>query len=83
MARSRQFAHVVLNYSNSSLALIALLLAEGQERAENDVSNLLRAFGPCIQQIRIATEDEWLQKHHQLELNTSKNQDHSKAEGWA
>jgi hypothetical protein len=52
LARSRQFASVLLDYSDASLGLIKKLLDEGLERRESD-NNLTRApsLGGCIRRI--------------------------------
>jgi hypothetical protein len=52
LARSRQFASVLLDYSDASLGLIKKLLEEGLERRESD-NNLTRtpSLGGCIRRI--------------------------------
>jgi hypothetical protein len=52
LARSRQFASVLLDYSDASLGLVKKLLEEGLERRESD-NNLTRApsLGACIRRI--------------------------------
>jgi hypothetical protein len=52
LARSRQFASVLLDYSDASLGLIEKLLGEGLERRESN-NNLTRSpsLGACIRRI--------------------------------
>lgn len=69
LARSRQFSHVVLDYSDASLGLIARLQAEGQERAENGGFTLLPSLGACIRRISIVINSECMIKRHQIRIN--------------
>ena len=71
IARSRQFAHVVLDFRKASSSLITLLLAEGQERAENGGPTLAPALGACIQLITLNTDSIWKCTRRHFEIDGS------------
>ncbi|MCJ1434204.1 hypothetical protein MMC27_003571 [Xylographa pallens] len=51
LTRSRQFATVHLQYSDTSRKLVTKLLAEGSERAWNGGRTVLPSIGACVQQL--------------------------------
>ena len=51
LTRSRQFATIHLQYSNTSRELVTKLLAEGSERAWNGGRTVLPSIGACVQQL--------------------------------
>ncbi|MCJ1236182.1 hypothetical protein MMC14_004159 [Varicellaria rhodocarpa] len=55
LARSRQFASVLLDYSYYSLDLVDLLYSEHEERLANNGSTLLPSLGSCIRAVTVAT----------------------------
>jgi hypothetical protein len=70
LARSRQFASVLLDYSDSSLALISKLLSEGREAEQiAQGSTVQLSLGACIRRIRVATNPAWITYRHQVSLS--------------
>jgi hypothetical protein len=70
IARSRQFATVVLDYSTSAFALLSALLQEALQRANNDNRKTkLPAIGACIRYLKIATDRAWVEHRHSLDLD--------------
>jgi hypothetical protein len=72
LARSRQFASVCFDYSNTTLGLILLLLHEKASR--NPLNNILGsnggAIGPCIRRLTVATNPGWVTHRHDIELSS-------------
>ena len=64
LARSRQFASVLLDYSYHSLDLVDLLYKEQEERLRNNGSTLLPSLGSCIRAITVATDSRNLSLNH-------------------
>ena len=69
LARSRQFASVQLDYSDSGQALIVALKEEGLVRANNKGSTLLPSLGACIRRITVATHPGWVSHRHDISLD--------------
>lgn len=70
LARSRQFASVLLDYSDSSLALISKLLSEGREAEQiAQGSTVQPSLGACIRRITVATNPGWITYRHQVSLS--------------
>ncbi|KAL8738697.1 MAG: hypothetical protein Q9190_007962 [Brigantiaea leucoxantha] len=69
LARSRQFTSILLDYSDQALALVAKLLAEGDERSNGGGLTKNPGLGPCIRRITISTRPEWIVDRHHIELS--------------
>lgn len=68
LARSRQFASVQLDYSDSSLDLLDLLWKELQERVANKGATQNPSLGVCIRRITVATNPAWVTHRHNIGL---------------
>jgi hypothetical protein len=69
LARSRQFASVLLDYSDSKNSLIKKLLDEACERATSPNSTTSQpSIGACIRRITVATEPGWVSYRHNIDL---------------
>ena len=69
LARSRQFASVLLDYSDSKNALIKKLLDEGRERATSSNGTASQpSIGACIRRITVATDPGWVSYRHKIDL---------------
>ena len=69
-ARSRRFARIRLDYSNSSLYLLQLLLREVSDRHSPASSTTpLPKLGPCIRRITVATHPGWVTHRHGVSLD--------------
>lgn len=69
LARSRQFASIQLDYSDSSFALITALAAERNERSENKGFTVSPSLGACIRRITVATHPGWVSHRHKIALD--------------
>ncbi|KAL8676276.1 MAG: hypothetical protein Q9224_007301, partial [Gallowayella concinna] len=70
LARSRQFASVLLDYGHHSWQLIQQLGREVKERVFHSTHGRTKkpAIGPCIRRITVATSPGWLHKYHGMVL---------------
>lgn len=64
LARSRQFASVVLDYSDISLELARHLALEAVERVSNQGRTLFPSLGACIRHLTIRTCPGWVRERH-------------------
>lgn len=69
LARSRQFASIQLDYSDSSLDLLEKLMSESVERLENGGYTLYPSLGACIRRIRVGTHPGWVARRHGVSLD--------------
>lgn len=69
LARSRQFSHVIFDYSASALEMLGVLLQELLERSRNDGKTRLPSIGACIRKITVATQAEWITQRHNVALD--------------
>lgn len=69
LARSRQFASIQLDYSDSSFALITALTAAGKERSENKGFSVSPSLGACTRRITVATHPGWVSHQHRITLD--------------
>jgi hypothetical protein len=69
LARSRQFASVLLDYSDSSLCLIQKLGLEGEDRSKSPHGAASQpTIGACIRRITLATDANWVSHRHNINL---------------
>lgn len=68
LARSRQFSSIYFDYSDSTVALIALLLQDKMSR--NRSGNTVGAIGPCIRRLTIATNPEFNDRTYMMCLKS-------------
>ena len=69
LARSRQFANVRFDYSDSAIGILGVLLKEHEERSENHGKTRLPSIGACIRKITVATNPGWITYRHEIELS--------------
>ena len=72
LARSRQFVSIVLDYSDSSLALIEKLRSEiiaHPKRTTEPEARPMPLLGVCIRRITVATHPGWVHQRHDLNLS--------------
>lgn len=62
LARSRQFVDVRLDYSNSSEALVRLLVSETRERGMNNGSTLLLSLGAYIRRLTVSIDTDTIRQ---------------------
>jgi hypothetical protein len=74
LARSRQFASVLLDYSDSKNSLIRKLLDEGHERATSPNGTTAKpSIGACIRRITVATNPGWVSYRHGINLRRERD----------
>lgn len=66
LARSRQFASIQLNYSNSSVSIAKKLMGEAVERGTNGGLTRSPSLGACVRRITIATTPGCVNSRHGL-----------------
>ena len=69
LARSRQFASVLLDYSDSSFGLISLLQRERQQRAVNEGLTVSPSLGACVRRMTVATHPDCMSLRHDITLD--------------
>ncbi|KAL8734033.1 MAG: hypothetical protein Q9166_001794 [cf. Caloplaca sp. 2 TL-2023] len=71
LARSRQFASVLLDYGNESWQIIQQLGREVNERTFGPTNGKTKnpALGPCIRRLTVATAPRWLAAQHGVALS--------------
>lgn len=72
LARSRQFASVLFDYSSQTWNILQKLGKESIERASacsNNSKTTNLALGPCIRRLSVATSPSWLERIHGVELS--------------
>jgi hypothetical protein len=69
LARSRQFASVLLDYSDASISLIKKLKLEGEDRLKSPHGVPSQpTIGACIRRITLATNATWISHRHGINL---------------
>jgi hypothetical protein len=77
LARSRQFADVCLDYSESSEALVRLLVSEAGERRMNNGSTSLPSLGACIRRLTVSIDTNTIrQRFNTRKTAFSENEGH-------
>lgn len=71
LARSRQFASLHFDYSDTTLAIIEKLKEEVIERSKGNGLTSKPALGPCIRRLTVATHPGWVNYRHDIELSES------------
>lgn len=73
LARSRQFASIQLDYSESSFDLVVKLMRESEERLVNGRYTRYPSLGACIRRITVATDPGWVTWRHGVSLGGLKD----------
>lgn len=69
LARSCQFATFKLDYSDSTIGILGVLIKEHEERSENCGKTTFPSIGACIRKITVATNPAWITYRHEIELS--------------
>ncbi|KAF2266122.1 hypothetical protein CC78DRAFT_615428 [Lojkania enalia] len=69
LARSRQFASIKLDYSDSAIGILGVLVKEHEERSESYGKTKLPSIGACIRKITVATNPRWITYRHKVEIS--------------
>jgi hypothetical protein len=69
LARSRQFATIKLDYSDSAIGILGVLVNECKERSENNSKTRPPSIGACIRSITVAADHRWITRRHKIELS--------------
>jgi hypothetical protein len=69
LARSRQFATIKLDYSDSAIGILGILVNECEERSKNAGRTRVPSIGACVREINFATDPRWITNRHQIELS--------------
>lgn len=69
LARSRQFASVLLDYGRTSFELLKVLLEEGSERVRNGGLTASPSLGACIRRLTVKTNPDMLSHLHNIALD--------------
>lgn len=64
LARSRQFASIQLDYSDSTLGLLKKLQEEGRQRSASPSTMTSQSLGACVRRITVATHPAWVSHRH-------------------
>lgn len=81
LARSRQFASILLDYSDTSVGLVKKLVEEARARRDNGNNLTLNpSLGACIRRMTIATDSEWLRSSHRVWLENMQEVEQTQTE---